>query len=113
MRQLTLSARAQADIEELWDYTVERWSVDRAEVYLRKIKAAVEAVADEPRLGRPCDEVRAGYRKYAAASHVLFYARRRRYCAHSASAHGLRTSSMRIVVNKNSRCGVLATPHCS
>lgn len=34
---------------------------------------AIEAVADEPRLGRPCDDVRAGYRKYPAASHVLFY----------------------------------------
>ncbi len=73
MRRLTLSPRAQADIEEIWSYTVEHWSLDQAEVYLRKIKAAVEAVADDPRLGRPCDEVRAGYRKYPAGSHLLFY----------------------------------------
>lgn len=73
MRRFTLSPRAQADIEEIWDYTVQHWNVDQAEVYLRKIKAAIEAVADEPRLGRPCDEVRVGYRKYPAASHVLCY----------------------------------------
>ncbi len=73
MKRFTLSPRAQADIEEIWDYTVEHWNVEQAEVYLRKIKAAVEAVADDPRLGRPCDEVRAGYRKYPAGSHLLFY----------------------------------------
>jgi toxin ParE1/3/4 len=73
MSRYTLSPRAQADIEEIWDYTVEHWNVDQAEAYLRKIKAAVEAVADDPRLGRPCDEVRAGYRKYSAGSHILFY----------------------------------------
>jgi toxin ParE1/3/4 len=73
MKRFTLSPRAQADIEEIWDYTVEHWNVGQAEVYLRKIKAAVEAVADDPRLGRSCDEVRAGYRKYPAGSHILFY----------------------------------------
>ena len=73
MSRYTLSPRAQADIEEIWGYTVEHWNVDQAEVYLRKIKAAIEAVADEPRLGRPCDNVRTGYRKYPAGSHLLFY----------------------------------------
>jgi toxin ParE1/3/4 len=73
MKRFTLSPRAQADIEEIWDYTVEHRNVGQAEVYLRKIKTAVEDVADSPRLGRPCEEVRAGYRKYSAASHVLFY----------------------------------------
>jgi toxin ParE1/3/4 len=73
MKRFTLSPRAQADIEEIWDYRVEHWNVDQAEVYLRKIKAAIEAVADEPRLGRPCDDVRTGYRKYPAGSHLLFY----------------------------------------
>jgi toxin ParE1/3/4 len=73
MKRFALSPRALADIEEIWDYTVEQWNVGQAEVYLRKIKAAVEAVADDPRLGRPCDEVRAGYRKYPAGSHILFY----------------------------------------
>ncbi len=28
---------------------------DQAEVYLREIKAALEDIADNPRLGRPCD----------------------------------------------------------
>ena len=73
MKRFTLSPRAQADIEEIWNYTVKQWNANQAEVYLRKIKAAIEAIADGPRLGQPCDEVRAGYRKYPAGSHLLFY----------------------------------------
>lgn len=35
MSRYTLSPRAQADIEEIWGYTVEHWNVDQAEVYLQ------------------------------------------------------------------------------
>lgn len=30
-------------------------------------------LARDPRRGRPCHEIRAGYRKFAAASHVIFF----------------------------------------
>jgi len=30
-------------------------------------------IADDPRLGRPCDDIRAGYRKFRSGSHFLFY----------------------------------------
>jgi toxin ParE1/3/4 len=69
----TLSPRAQSDVDEIWDYTLARWNRDQAEAYLRKIKAAIEVVAIDPLRGRACDEVRAGYRKHPAGSHVLFY----------------------------------------
>jgi toxin ParE1/3/4 len=68
-----LSPRAQADIEEIWDYTAANWDAKQAELYIRQLQLSVEAVAHNPRLGRPCDEVRVGYRKYLAGSHVLFY----------------------------------------
>ena len=73
MSRYTLTPRARSDIEEIWDYTAARWSVDQAEVYLRQIKAAIEAIAADPSRGRACDDVRAGYRKYPAGSHLLFY----------------------------------------
>ncbi|MDO5662939.1 MAG: type II toxin-antitoxin system RelE/ParE family toxin, partial [Brachybacterium sp.] len=61
------------DLSSIWDFTEERWDVDQAERYIAEIKAAVERVAEDPRRGRACDEVRTGYRQYAAGSHVLFY----------------------------------------
>ncbi len=69
----TFSSRAKADVQGIWSYTAERWGRDQAEIYLRLIEAAVEAIAADPRVGRPCDEVRPGYRRYLVGSHVLFY----------------------------------------
>lgn len=73
MNRYVVSPRAQADIVEIWDYTAERWGIDQAELYLRRIQTSIEAAAAEPKLGTSCDHIRTGYRKYPAGSHVLFY----------------------------------------
>jgi toxin ParE1/3/4 len=69
----TLSPRAQADIEDIWNYTIERWDAQQAEIYLRQLRTAIESVAATPRLGRSCSHIREGYYKYASGSHILFY----------------------------------------
>jgi toxin ParE1/3/4 len=51
----------------------QRWGTTQAEDYIRLLQKAIETVAEEPRRGRTCDEVRKGYRKYPAGSHVIFY----------------------------------------
>ena len=68
-----LSPAAQADLEQIWDYSCQRWSDDQAETYLREIQRAIARVADNPQIGRSCDEVRAGYRRHAVGSHSLYY----------------------------------------
>ena len=73
MSRYLLSPAAQADLEEIWDYTAERWDVDQAEEYLRGLQHAIERAAANPRVGRSCDEIRPGYRKLAAGSHTLYY----------------------------------------
>jgi toxin ParE1/3/4 len=71
--RFVLTPRARADLEEIWDYSADRWGLDQAETYTRELRKAIQTVADKPALGRECDEVRRGYRKYPAGSHVLFY----------------------------------------
>ncbi|MBJ8346934.1 type II toxin-antitoxin system RelE/ParE family toxin [Antrihabitans sp. YC2-6] len=68
-----LSPAAQADLEDIWDHTAQRWNAEQAEHFVRELQRAIERVADNPAVGRRCDEVRAGYLKLAAGSHVLFY----------------------------------------
>jgi toxin ParE1/3/4 len=70
---LVLTPRAQADLDEIWDYTADRWGLDQAETYARQLWRAIQAIADNPSRGRECDEVRPGYRQYPSGSHVLFY----------------------------------------
>jgi toxin ParE1/3/4 len=75
-----LSPRAQADLEDIWDYTVDRWGGGQAERYVRDIYLAVEYLAVEslvaaPGLARSCDDIRRGYWKYPVGSHVIFFRR--------------------------------------
>ena len=73
MSRYVLSPRAQDDLSSIWDYTAERWGMQQADDYLRILRRAMETVADDPRKGHSCDEVREGYRKYRAGSHMLIY----------------------------------------
>ncbi|MEB3063197.1 type II toxin-antitoxin system RelE/ParE family toxin [[Mycobacterium] zoologicum] len=68
-----LSPAAQADLEQIWDYTHEQWGIDQADEYLREIQYAIARVAANPRIDRTCDEIRLGYRKLSVGSHALFY----------------------------------------
>jgi len=70
-----LSPLAQRDLDEIWNYTAQRWSIDQAEIYTRQLGQDIETVAAQPEIGRACPEVRAGYYKYPSGSHVLFYRR--------------------------------------
>jgi toxin ParE1/3/4 len=72
MSRSVLSPRARADLDEIWSYTVQKWGVDQAEPYLRRIAEAIDLVA-KTALGKGCDHIRQGYWKYPAGSHVLFY----------------------------------------
>jgi toxin ParE1/3/4 len=73
MTLYVLSRRARIDLDEIWDYTAERWGSDQAEQYLRMIRTGLETAAAQPMIGVPSDHIRPGYRKYPVGSHVFFY----------------------------------------
>ena len=72
MSRYVSSPAAQADLEQIWDYTCQRWSDGQALTYVREIQRAIELVADNPLIGRSCEEVRPGYRRHAVGSHTLY-----------------------------------------
>ena len=73
MTRYVLKPRAQRDLDKIWDYTADTWGLDQAEAYIRQIQHSLESLADDPRLGRPCDDIRAGYRKHRTGAHFIFY----------------------------------------
>jgi toxin ParE1/3/4 len=56
--RFTLSPRAQADLSDIWDYTVDRWGVDQAETYTRALRQSIEAIAANPSMGEDCSNSR-------------------------------------------------------
>jgi len=73
VRRIEFTPKAQRDIEEIWDYSFERFGFEKAEAYLRELQRAAETVAEDPRRGLACDNIRSGYRKFPVGSHILFF----------------------------------------
>ncbi len=72
----TLSPAAQGDLSEIWDYTAKHWGEAQAERYARSIQATCEGLSDGTLVGLSAEDIRAGYRKIAAGSHVMYYRER-------------------------------------
>ncbi len=60
MKRLLFSPRAQTDVEEILQYSAERFGAEQADAYLREIRPAAQTIAKDPRRGRACDEIREG-----------------------------------------------------
>jgi toxin ParE1/3/4 len=73
MGKFFLRPKAVADLESIWDYTVDTWDAQQAERYLRMLNRAFTDLAENPSLGRSADFIRRGYRRHLAGRHVVFY----------------------------------------
>lgn len=68
-----LSPAAQADIEDIWDYTATAWSVEQAESYLLGLRDALARLALHPEIARERTEIRPPVRLYRHRSHLVIY----------------------------------------
>jgi len=68
-----LTRSAHADLKAIARFTEDRWGVRQRNAYLKEIDQVFRALARNPMMGRACDEARAGYRKLAHGSHVIYY----------------------------------------
>ncbi len=73
MKPYRLSRRAKADLDDIWTYSEQRWGVEQAADYARELQATIEMIAEHPGMGQPDENLRAGYRRCASGSHVIFY----------------------------------------
>ena len=73
MAGYALSPAAGADLEDIWEYTAGRWGEAQAERYTRDIQAACRALGDATETGRSAEDIRAGYRKLAVGSHMIYF----------------------------------------
>lgn len=74
MTEYLLSPKAQADIDDIWNYTAETWGVAQAVAYIGDIRDACMALVRGERLSRPVT-VREGYHKSLVGSHSLYFRR--------------------------------------
>ena len=73
MAAYSLSSRAAADFEEIYEFTIDRFGLQQARTYLTGLSERFDAVAQNPMLGRDASELSPGLRRLVYQSHVVFY----------------------------------------
>ncbi len=60
-RSYVISKKAVADLEEIWHYTVEKWSVEQADRYYNLIFDEINYICKNSNAGKSMEDVRKGY----------------------------------------------------
>ena len=68
-----ISKRAISDLEEIWLYTVEKWSIEQADRYYNLIFDEISYICKNINAGKSMEHVRKGYRASKVKSHYIFY----------------------------------------
>jgi toxin ParE1/3/4 len=71
--QVRISGEAETDIDRIADYTTSTWGWRQTNQYLAKLEDGFDLLAQNPSIGRTCDSIRAGLRRFEIGRHVVFY----------------------------------------
>ena len=55
------------------EYTLHKWGEAQTARYIDELEVCCQTLADNPALGRLCDDVRPGLRRHEHGKHVVFY----------------------------------------
>lgn len=65
--------KALEDVEEIWLYTLQNWSLEQADRYHSLIYKEIDFLARNPTFGKDMGHLRKGYRSSKIKSHLIFY----------------------------------------
>lgn len=68
-----ISNEASYDLEKIWLYTSENWSIDQAYRYLNLVMDEIEYLCLKPNSGKDFSHIRKGYLRSKVKSHLIFY----------------------------------------
>ena len=73
MATIRFTRLAEADLLDIGLYTNRTWDRKQCNRYLRQLEERCGQLANDPRRGRLCDEIRPGLRRIRVGKHVVFY----------------------------------------
>jgi len=73
MLRVNASVEAEEDIDLIASYTTRTWGWRQTNRYLAKLEDGFELLAENPSIGRSCDSIRPGFRRFEIGKHVVFY----------------------------------------
>lgn len=74
MAKFRFTRKAVEDLTNIWNYTVDTWSEQQADVYYEMLISSCRKVASDPVLfGREYNEIIEGLLGFKANKHIIFY----------------------------------------
>ncbi|MDQ3108433.1 MAG: type II toxin-antitoxin system RelE/ParE family toxin [Bacteroidota bacterium] len=68
-----LSKEASNDLENIWLFTFENWSIEQADRYLNLVLDEIDYLCVNPGSGFDFGNIRKGYFRSKVKSHIIFY----------------------------------------
>lgn len=73
MASYSLTTKADADIDGIYEYSIQAFGLTQARTYLTGLHARFDALAEHPLHGRAADALAPGLRRSDYESHIVFY----------------------------------------
>jgi len=73
MLRVNISVRAEEDVDQIAAYTTRTWGWRQTNQYLSKLEDGFDLLASNALIGRSCDWIRPGLRRFEIGKHVVFY----------------------------------------
>ena len=73
MAKVILRQKAIDDLNDIWDYTYEKWSAKQADKYYSTIKLACEGIGENPNTGREYHGIDKNLLGLKSGRHIIFY----------------------------------------
>ena len=68
-----ITKKAVADLEQIWLYTAEKWSIEQADRYYNLIFDEINFICRNNSAGKSMEHIRKGYRASKVKFHLIFY----------------------------------------
>jgi toxin ParE1/3/4 len=68
-----LTKAAETDLENIWVYSQQTWSIQKADSYVQAIMKTLLVLSQRPDLGANRSSIQENYMSYKINSHIVFY----------------------------------------
>jgi len=73
MKAFELTREAKEDLRKIARYTEKRWGRAQRYLYAKQFDDVFHFHAETPSVGKKCEYIKIGYRKFPQGSHIIFY----------------------------------------
>ena len=73
MSAYSVARIAESDLKSILRYTLKTWGRAQTRRYSNGLRECFDLLAERPSLGRRCDSIRPGLRRFEHCKHVVFY----------------------------------------